>query len=303
MALPFAVIAAALALLVSGATDWQRGALLPVPRSEVAAATYKGGIAIVGGFVGSCVSSPKVDLFLPAMNRWRRVPDLPLALNHAAAAAVGNKLYVAGGYGELTHFPRAAFVYDGVRWKRLRPMPEPRAAPGSAVVGGKWYIVGGVTPKGLAERALVLDLATGTWSTVAGPTPREHLAVAAANGGVYALAGRRGGFDTNLDTFEAFAPKTGRWSRLPPVPEARGGTGLAAVGSLLVSVGGEMPAGTIGSVYGFETTTGTWRRLPDMTTARHGLGVAAVGGRVHAIGGGPTPGCSSSGANEYLQPG
>jgi N-acetylneuraminic acid mutarotase len=239
--------------------------------------------------------------FLPTTNRWRRLPNLPLALNHAAAAAVGNELYVAGGYGEVTHLLRTAFVYDGVRWTQLRQMPEARAASGSAIVGGKWYIVGGVTHQGLAGRALVLDLRTGKWSTVAGPTPREHLAVTAANGKVYALAGRRGGFDTNLDTLEVFAPKTGRWTPLPPVPEARGGTGLAAVGSLLVSVGGEMTTGTIGSVYGFETKAGTWRRLPDLTTPRHGLGVVAVGRRVYAVAGGPTPGCSSSGATEYLQ--
>jgi cbb3-type cytochrome c oxidase subunit III len=84
-----------LAVLAVIASGWQSAAPMPTPRSEVAATPYKGGIAIVGGFSGSCVNSRNVELFLPATNRWRTLPHLPIALNHAAAAAVGNKLYVA----------------------------------------------------------------------------------------------------------------------------------------------------------------------------------------------------------------
>jgi N-acetylneuraminic acid mutarotase len=300
MPMPFVVLAAAVGSLLAVAPGWQRGAPMPTPRSEVAATPYKGGIAVVGGFTGSCVNSRNVDLFLPGPNRWRRLPSLPIAVNHAAAAAVGNKLYVAGGYGDDPHFSRAAFVFDGVNWTQIRSMPAPRAAPGSAIVGGKWYVVGGVTPGGLATTALMLDLAKGKWSTVAGPTPREHLAVTTANGKVYALAGRRAGFDTNLDTFEVYTPRARRWEPLPPIPEARGGTGVAAVGSTLVSIGGEATTGTIGSVYRFDTAAGKWSRLPDLTSPRHGLAVAAVGRRVYAIGGSPVPGCGVSGMNEYL---
>ena len=294
-----ASLLAAVALVASG---WQQAAPMPRPRSEVAATPYGGGIALVGGFSGSCVNTRDVDLYLPATNTWRALPRLPIALNHAVAAGVGKRLYVAGGYGENPRFSRATFVYDGRRWKRLATMPGPRAAAGSAIVGGKWYVAGGVTPGAFAGTMLVLDLKTGRWSTAPGPTPREHLAVTAAKGKIYALAGRQGGYDTNLSTFEVYTPATGRWEKLPPVPESRGGTGLAAVGSLLVSVGGEEPAGTIRSVYGFDTSSGSWRRLPDLPTPRHGLGVVAVGTTVYAIGGGDVPGCSTSPANEVLQP-
>jgi non-specific serine/threonine protein kinase len=300
MLTPFVVLAAAVAL----ATGWQQGAPMPLARSEVAATPFRGGVAVVGGFLGLCRTSQKVGLYLPASNRWRQLPALPVGLNHAAAASSGGKLYVAGGYGEQPRsFSRAAFVYDGVRWKRLRQMPGPRAAGGSAIVGGKWYIAGGVTPLGLADRTLVLDLTTGKWSAVPGPTPREHLGVAALGGKVYAVGGRLGGADANVDTFEVYAPATGRWERLPPVPEARGGTGLAAVGSLLVSVGGETTTGVIGSVYGYDVKAGAWRRLPDLASPRHGMAVAAVGRRVYAIGGAPVPGCGTANMTEYLEVG
>ena len=91
-----------------------------------------------------------------------------------------------------------------------------------------------------------------------------------------------------------------RWRELPPVPDRRGGTGLAAARGLLISIGGEEPAGTISEVYAYEVGRRRWRRLPDLPTPRHGLAVEAVGGHVYAIAGGPEPGLTVSSANEAL---
>ena len=159
---------------------------------------------------------------------------------------------------------------------------------------------GGRGPSGLAQRMLVFDIARGRWSTVPGPTPREHLAVTAVGGRVYVAGGRKAGYDTNLRLFESYSPLSGRWRRLAPLPSARGGTGAAATAGLIVSVGGEEPAGTIGSVFGYDLARGRWRVLPTLPTPRHGLGVAAVGKRVYVIGGGTEPGLSVSSANESL---
>jgi N-acetylneuraminic acid mutarotase len=148
---------------------------------------------------------------------------------------------------------------------------------------------------------LVYDFRTGRWSSAPGPTPRQHLGAVAAGGKVYAVGGRIGGADRNLDAFEAYDPKTRRWRALPPVPEARGGTGLAAVGSTLVSVGGETPTTTLGKVYAYDIARAAWRQLDDLAQPRHGLAVVGLGKRVYAIAGGPTPGCSQSPSNEVLE--
>ena len=293
------VVAVALA---SGTAGWQKGAPMPSPRSEVAAAPFRGGVAIVGGFSPGR-SSKRADLYLPGRNRWRALPDVPVAANHSMAASAAGKLYVVGGYGMTVPFLRAAHVYDGKRWRMLKPMPQGRAAGGAAIVEGKLYVVGGVAPTGLAETAFVLDLGTGTWSTIPGPTPREHLAVVAAGGRLYALAGRLGGVDSNLGTFEAYSPAEGRWETLAAVPEPRGGAGLAVAGGLLVSVGGEGPDNTtIGSVFAFDLAAGSWSRLPDLPTPRHGLAVVGIREKVYAIGGSPIADLGFSTANEYLDP-
>jgi N-acetylneuraminic acid mutarotase len=295
------LLAGVLALLAAAA-EWRSAAPIPTPRSEVAVASVGGEVVVVGGFLENGSSSAVVEAYSPARDRWRRLPDLPVEVNHPMAAAAGGRLYVLGGYGgPLIGARRDAFVLDGGAWRRLPRLPAPRAAGGAAIVGGKLYVVGGVVDRGrLARDTFVLDLQTRRWSVAPGPTPREHLAVTAARGRVYALAGRTAGFDTNLRLLEAWSPSARRWQRLPPVPEARGGTGAAALAGTIVSVGGEAPSGTIASVYGYDVADRRWLRLPDLPTPRHGLAVVALGDRIYAVAGGTVPGLSVSAANEVL---
>jgi Galactose oxidase, central domain/Kelch motif len=289
--------------LVAAALAWVSAAALPAPRTEVGAARLRGEIVVVGGLTLDGAVCARADAYSPATGRWRRLPNLPAAVHHPLVAADAGRVYVAGGYGGrlgVGDRQRTVFAFDGVRWRSLPRLPEPRAAGGAAVVGRRLYVVGGVGAVGLARRAFALDLRTKRWSVVPAPSPREHLAVTAAGGRIYALGGRTAGYDTNLATFESWAPGAKRWSRLPDVPGARGGTGAAVAAGSLVSVGGEEPAGTIRSVYAWNLARGGWRRLPDLPTPRHGLGVVAVGTRVYAVAGGPSPGLTVSGANEYL---
>jgi hypothetical protein len=274
---------------------WKRGAPMSVPRSEVAAATVGDELVVAGGFLADGRSSRRVDAYSPARNRWRRLPDLSAAVNHAMAASDGHRIYVVGGYGA----PRRASVLSHGRWRRLPALPEPRAAAGAAIVGRTLYVIGGVADGGLAQTSLAFDLPARRWTRIPGPRPREHLGVSALGGRVYAVAGRESG--TNFDFLQAYLPERRRWVSLPPVPETRGGTDSASVGPLLVSAGSESAAGTSAAVYAFDGRTRRGRRLPDLPTPRHGLGVLGFGGRVYVIGGGPTPGLSVSGANEYLQ--
>jgi non-specific serine/threonine protein kinase len=180
-------------------------------------------------------------------------------------------------------------------------MPAARAAAGAAVVRGRLYVVGGVVRPGvLARSGFALDLARGRWRTIASPTAREHLAVTTDGRRIYAVAGRTAGIDTNLSVFESFAPGARAWRSLPRVPEPRGGTGATFVCGRVISVGGEAPQGTIGSVYAYGTSTREWTRLPDLPTPRHGLAVVALDGRIYVVAGGPQPGLRVSDANEEL---
>lgn len=292
----------AIASGAGGGSNWEQHAPLPEPRTEVAAAVTGDRIVAVGGFVASGANSALADVYSIPENRWRSLPSLPVTVDHAAAAAAQGRVYIVGGYGTDRRPLMTAFVLERNRWRRLASLPEPRAAAAAAVAGGRLYVVGGVVERGaLARVALVLDLPTGRWSRAPGPAAREHLAAAAAGGRVYAVGGRSAGYDTNTRAFEVYNPATRRWSPLPRLPEARGGTGAAVVAGRLVSIGGEAPSGTIASVYAFELSARRWRRLANLPTPRHGLGVVAHRNRVYAVAGGPQPGLTTSGVVESLR--
>jgi len=282
-----------LPLLAHAAESWRAHAPLPVPRTEVAAAAANGQIFVVGGYLADGRSTDEVDIYLPKADRWLRAPDLPAEVNHAAAATSRGRIFVLGGYGA----ERSAFSFDGKRWRTLR-LPAARGAAGAAALRGVVYVVGGRGVGGLARNVLAYD--GRRWRILPGPTPREHLAVAAARGRLYAIGGRMAGYDTNVGTVESWAPGERRWRRETSLPEARGGTGAAAVGGTIVSVGGEAPSGTLQAVFAYDIARRAWRRLADLPTPRHGLGVVSFGRTVYVIVGGPQPGLHVSDANESL---
>ena len=173
----------------------------------------------MGGFTADGGNSARVDAYSIANNRWRRLPDLPVAVDHAAAASANGRVYIVGGYGGDRAPLDTAFVLENGSWRRLAPLPDGRAAAAAAIAGGKLYVLGGIDGRrSLARIAFALDLRTGRWARLAGPSPREHLAAAAAGTRVFALGGRSAGIDTNTARFESYDSRTRRWTTLAPVP-------------------------------------------------------------------------------------
>lgn len=287
-----------------GIAAWETRASMPLPRTEVAAAVVGSEIVVLGGLTLERTASRRVDAYSPSGDSWRRLPDLPIGVHHTMAVGAGGRLYVLGGYTAEGVPLRAAFVLEPDGWRALPRLPVARAAAGAAVAAGRIVVVGGVgADRRLARNALTFDLRSRRWSVVPGPTPREHLGVTSFGGIVYAVAGRTAGLDTNLVHFESWRPGQVRWQRLQPIPDARGGTGATATRGLVVSAGGEEPAGTIREVLAYRIAERRWVRLDDLPTARHGVGMAALGDRVFVIGGGPEPGLTVSSANEALRVG
>ena len=289
----------------AAAAGWQSLRPATLERTEVAAARVGRFIYVMGGFERSSATSAATERYDIERDRWRRVADMPAALNHAAAVAYRGRVYVLGGYSSPTGLSQeVATLYrynpERDRWHRLPSAPTARGALAAGVIKGRLYAAGGAAAGRALTTLEIYDFERRRWR--AGPdmaTAREHLAGAVARGRFYALAGRSGG--TNFAVAEAYDPRARRWRAVPAMRKERGGIGAATVrGGRIVVAGGEETAGTIREVELYNPSTRRWRALPDLPTPRHGLGVVSRGRRVFAIEGGDRPGYAFTNAIEAL---
>ena len=191
--------------VVSG--TWQNEPSLPLPRTEVAGASCAARSTWLAATWQMGSSSARVDVYSPATRRWRRERDLPLAVNHATAAAYRGRLYVSAvtaRNGERPSDPRMCSPSGS--WRTAAPMPVPRAAGGGR--DRRWTMLctssAVVRPSG-HPRSRCVRIRSAAAALVDGSVdrqPREHLAAASLGGWVYAVAGRLGGIDTNQTTVE-----------------------------------------------------------------------------------------------------
>jgi N-acetylneuraminic acid mutarotase len=289
---------------------WTTKSRIPIERAGTAAGVVGKEIVLVGGYVrGRQWASYRtmrvtraVHAYLPARDRWRRLPDLPANLTWAAVASTGKELYVVGGFDRVGRARNEAYVLRSGRWHRLPAAPERRAAAGAAIVGGKLYVVGGIGRRGLARKALVLDLESRRWSTAPGARPRAYLGVTAEGGRIVALGGSTAGPETSLALVESWRPGDRSWRRLPPLPSPRTRLAATSAGGRVFVVGGTadrhyVPLPRAAALH---LSSGRWESLPDFSVPRHDLSAAVVGRRLYALAGGFIGQRDPSAANESL---
>ena len=278
---------------------WRRVADIATPRSEVAAAVFRGVVYVVGGFGGGNV----VETYVA--DRWSPAARYPIPVDHAMAVGVDTAgtpgVYVFGGNVNGIAVARSFRFLGEQGWREIAPMPAPRSQAAAVVVGGRVYIVGGAQNDRLVSPTYVYDTAADRWTTAAPiPTPRDHLAAAALDGRICAAGGRKLSLLQNLANFECYDPATDAWQSMPDAPTARGGIGAATIGGRLFVAGGEQTLGTFKEVDVFDSATTKWTRGPDLSTSRHGVGVVAVASTLYVMSGGPTPGVSQTAVCEAL---
>src|SRR5919108_4809422 len=97
---------------------------------------------------------------------WSLAPSLSQRRSYAAAAAVGGRIYVAGGMVGETGRHLASFqVFDPRlgRWSGLPALPEPVRAAAAAAVGSVVLVAGGTTPGGGGRQVFSYGVPRGGW--------------------------------------------------------------------------------------------------------------------------------------------
>jgi N-acetylneuraminic acid mutarotase len=174
---------------------------------------------------------------------------MPTARAAAAAATLGNALFVIGGRvspGGPCSGPALPVVerydIDTDTWSARAPLPSPRSDLAAVAHGGKIYVFGGCNGFLFLPDVDVYDPVTDTWSTAPAdmPTARASLVAGIVGNRVYAIGGWSGGPPLAVNEVYSIARDT--WATDTPMPTARGEAGAYSHGGRIYVVGGALPA-------------------------------------------------------------
>ena len=278
--------------------QWGRKADMINPNSEFTLASTGGKIYVLGGYPKGRVTVRTVQIYDIASDTWTQGPPLPQPNNHGMAAAIDGVIYLIGGQTD----PNVAYVNTVYaldpkvgKWMEKAPMPTARSAGAAVVIDGKIYVAGGRPPRG--HDFAVYDPKSDKWEVLPNvPSQRNHIAGEVINGKAYFAGGRlEGGFQSDKTTaFEAYDPKTRRWSVAAPMLKARSGiNGITAYGCFHVW-GGEYADGMFPDHDVYDPRNDRWTKLPDMPIPVHGVtGATFYSGLIWVTGGGTSNGGNS----------
>ena len=279
----------------SGSVDtpgaWACVESLPTARSELAATVWGETIYTAGG-LNRWGRSRAFESYDAVTHTWNRLPPTPTVVHHAAMASLDGKIYLVGGYEDLTLSRplSTAWSFDILmrRWSRIADMPEPRSAHGMVAVGRKLYVVGGDSSTAEPASVLAYDPGSDRWQRLASrmPTLREHLSVIAAGDKIYALGGRWRG--TNLAAVEVWDVSANSWAGAMPMLTARSGFAAGYVDGKIHVVGGESLTSlkTISSHEVYDPALNSWSRFDRSDPVPlHGVASAVIGNQWFVLGG------------------
>jgi N-acetylneuraminic acid mutarotase len=290
----FVTLNAASAVAQDGARVWQREPDMLTPRAAHAVAATADAIYVLGG-TGSD-AKPVLDVDRFDGKTWTRDTSLPSeGLNAPAAAAIGDSIFLIGGFGTTTNRPVTSVrKYDTKRrqWSDAAPLPAPRGGHAAIVMNGRIHVIGGGNAVSTIADHSIYDPQANAWTDGA-PLPRSLGSPAAVvlDGKLYAIGGRSGPSD--FGDVSVYDPSTRAWT--PGVAiDPRGTGGAVAVGRSIYYFGGESQAKSVvlDDVLRLDAGGMRWVTEMRMPTGRNFARTVLFKGRVFVVGGSTTYGRS-----------
>ncbi len=218
---------------------------------------------------------------------WVTGSPLPEPRTEVAAAALGSRIVVVGGFLANGGNSRRVDSYDPRRdsWTRLPDLPVSVDHAAAASWRGRLVVVGGYGADREPLRAAFLYDGR-RWQRLPAP-PEERAAAAAAatsDGRVWVVGGRtRSGLATRALSLDL---RTLRW-RAVRGPRPREHLAATALAGRVFAIGGRL-AGydtNLAAVEAYDPRTNRWSRLPDLPDPRGGTGATSIAGRIVSVGG------------------
>lgn len=228
---------------------------------------------------------------------WLALSPMPTARQWVSTAAVGQRIYVVGGWSGSNLAVNEAYDAVSQSWVTLAPMTEARyAGTGAQAINGKLYLAGGSNGyPSMTNSLFVYNIAMNSWTT--GPDAPAAVgcgASATVSGKLYVFSGCTNSFtyDSSLTSYD---PASGVWATLPPAPHIHLYPSAVAVGGQIYIISGINSTANMitGTVDVFDINTNTWSAGPTLPTARYSASAVLLSGKIYVLGGTMAPGGSA----------
>jgi hypothetical protein len=229
---------------------------------------------------------------------WTTKAPIPVRHAQSRAAAVGNKIYVPGGFNSID-FPPGPLnnmqIYDSVAdsWSQGTVLPAARSGVAAAAFNGLVYVIAGYNPVGTGHNDVyIYDPVANSYSNGAPmPGTAGNVAGVLLNGEIYVVGG-----GTAPGAQYAYNPSTNTWRTIAVLPTS-GGTCQSDNGFVLDNelwIVGCLGLAINQQVWIYTPGTDSWRAGPSYTVDHQGPGATLFNGRGFVVGGGSAGGGSTA---------
>jgi len=224
----------------------------------------------------------------PSQERWDSLAPMPTARTEIAVAAIGEKIYVIGGFDRSSSATDIVEVYNTITntWHSASSLPVKLHHIGAASFSNEVYVVGGYlegwTP---TDSLFIYNPEKDSWRNAESmPTKRGALTVQFVDGVLYAVGGAD---QIALTTNEMYDLQTDTWQRKDSMPTGREHLASSVVNGKIYVIGGRVMtlSSNLGTNEAYDPKTDAWQTLESMPTARGGLAAEAINGTIFVFGG------------------
>jgi hypothetical protein len=243
----------------------------------------------------------------PHAGVWLHGPNLPSPRQDAAAAVLGGRIYVIGGFGAGGNPTDTTFVLEPApgtnlapspdqppaptlpvgTWSTVRPIPEVIDHAAAATLDGYIYVAGGTVEKLVTNKFWRYDPASDSWASLPPlPIPRYAPTMQPFDGKLYVIGGTSSHGHDEL-AIEVYDPATAAWSLIQDALSVeREASATALFGGRIALVGGrDREERNQSDCDLFDPAHDAWSSCSNLHGARSGFGLAAIDDRLFAIGG------------------
>ncbi|MGE6629036.1 Kelch repeat-containing protein [Bacillus sp. NPDC077027] len=239
-------------------------------------------------FILSAICNPFYKVHALEEKGWVSQADLPEPRSHAATAAVGDKIYVIGGYGQKSMATNTTFVYDSKKneWSQNADMPINLAGSAVAVVKEKIYILGGNIKSSSSyedsSKVFIYDTKTDTWEQGIDAPTKNFLGTAVAiDETIYLMTQQE---KTSAARFFSYNTSSKKWVNKANQPANRRAATAAVVDGKIYYIGGGTNSGS-NSIYEYDPSKDSWVNKANLNYALWYTSSTASNGKIYIIGG------------------